>query len=238
MVFFIRYNVIQKKFCFLDLGDQEKLKQKAELTSCISNQFNSMYTMHGMNQDSRGKDYLLVFVFIDCATSLKHYNNYYFSTNPKSVFIAHYHEEGKNTRTKDTLQCHYCNMFFRYKRKFNKHIKHCSGCPGFIYSFQNEDIECYENYLKHKKDFPFTVVGDLETITGYISEIEGGSMFAISYCLIFNFHPKLDMTPITCLRSFGQNEKELKFITISQKFWSCINHDDLRYFGDAYNNVL
>ena len=63
-------------------------------------------------------------------------------------------------------------------------------------------------------------------------------MFATLYCLMFNFHPKLDMTPITCLRSFGQNKKEPKFITISIKFWSYINHDDLRCFGDACDNVV
>ena len=44
--------------------------------------------------------------------------------------------------------------------------KHYSRCPYFIYTFQDEGIECYENYLKYKKDFPFTVVEDLETTTG------------------------------------------------------------------------
>ena len=129
-------------------------------------------------------------------------------------------------------------MFFRYKNKFMRHVKHCSRRPGFICTFQEEKVECYENYLKHKKDFPFIVVGDLETTSGYISEIEGGSMFATSYCLMFNFHPKLEMTPITCLRSFGQNEQELKFITVPEIFYSYINHDDLRCFEDACNTDL
>ena len=40
--------------------------------------------------------------------------------------------------------------------------------------------------------------------SGYISEREGGAMFATSYCLMFNFQPKLNMTPVTCLPSFGQ----------------------------------
>ena len=82
--------------------------------------------------------------------------------------------------------------------------------------------------LKHKKKFPFTVVDDLETTTGYISEVEGGPMFAIPYCLMFNFHPKLNMRPITCLRSLGQTEKELKFITIFGNFWQYINKTDYR----------
>ena len=120
-------------------------------------------------------------------------------------------------------------MFFRYKGKFLKHVKRCSGRPGFIYTiFQDEDVKYYQNYLKHKKDFPFTVVEDLETTTGYISEIEGGSMFTTSYYLMFNFHPKVEMTPITCLRSFGENKQELKFITVPKKFYPYINHDDLR----------
>ena len=81
-------------------------------------------------------------------------------------------------------------------------------------------------------------MGDLETTTGYISEIEGGLMFATSYCLMFNFHPKLYMIPVTCLRSFGQTENELKFITIPEKFHPYINRDDLRCFRDACNNLL
>ena len=82
------------------------------------------------------------------------------------------------------------------------------------------------------------MVGDLETPTGYICEIEGGSMFMASYCLIFNFHPKLEMTPLTCFRSFRQNNLELKFITVPEKFYPYIDHDDLRCFEDVCNTVL
>ena len=46
------------------------------------------------------------------------------------------------------------------------------------------------------------------------------------------------MTPITCLRSFGQNEEELKNITIPEKFWPYINKGDLKCFMDACETVL
>ena len=72
-------------------------------------------------------------------------------------------------------------FFFRYKGKLLKRIKHCSGHPGFVYPFQYDQVECYEKYLKFKKDFPFKLVGDLEMTIGYISEIEGGIDF-----LLFN----------------------------------------------------
>ena len=139
-----------------------------------------MYTVRAMNENNRRKDFVPVYIFIDCGTSLKHFDNYYFSINPKSAFIAHYYKEGKNTKRKQTFQCYHCNLFLRYKGKFLKLPKHCSGRPGFFYTFQDEGIECYENYLRHKKNFLFTVVGDLETTTGNISEIEAGYVCIVS----------------------------------------------------------
>ena len=63
------------------------------------------------------------------------------------------------------------------------------------------------------------MVGDLKPTAGYILEIEGGSVFVTSYCLMFNFHPKLEMTPVMCLRSFGQNENELKHVSVLEFFF-------------------
>ena len=55
---------------------------------------------------------------------------------------------------------------------------------------------------------------------------------------MFNFHLKLEMTPITCLRSFGQNKKELKLFTVADQFFLYINHDALSCFEDACNTIL
>ena len=63
-------------------------------------------------------------------------------------------------------------------------------------------------------------------------------MFETSYFLMFSFHPKLKMTPITYLRSYGQNKKELELITVPKIFYPYINHDNLRCFEVACNAVL
>ena len=179
------------------------MKRKQELTSCTHPQFNDMHTICSISHNSVKKEYKPVYIFIDFSVSMKHFDNFYFSIDPRSAFIGHYSDEGKNTKCNPAYQCHYCDYFFRYWKKFNKHMKHCSRCLGFVYTFQDENLECYENCIKHKKEFSFTVIGDLKTTTGYILEIEGGSIFATSYCLMCNFHPKLKMMPITCLKSFG-----------------------------------
>ena len=41
----------------------------------------------GFKSRSKEKDYLPLYIFIDCDTSLRHYNNYYFSENPKSASL-------------------------------------------------------------------------------------------------------------------------------------------------------
>ena len=63
-------------------------------------------------------------------------------------------------------------------------------------------------------------------------------MFATSYCLMLNFHPKLKMASITCIRNFGQNEEQLKYVTIPEKLWTYINRGDLKCFMDACDTVL
>ena len=82
--------------------------------------------------------------------------------------------------------------------------------------------------MKQRKDFPVTVIGDIEITTRYIYENEGVSMFAMSYCVMFNFHPKLKMTPITF-----RTDRSLNVLLFPKNFFPYINHDNLRSFKDA-----
>ena len=163
------------------------------------------FNCKGFKSRSKRKDYFPVYIFLLTAPLASNIITITF-WKPKKCFFSSLWRGEKNTKRKETHQCHYCDTFFRYRYKYTKHIKHCSGRPGFIYCFQDAEIESYENYIK-QKGFSFTVVGHLETTTGYISELEGGSMFATSYCIIFNFHPLLEIAPVVCSKSFGQNGK-------------------------------
>ena len=124
--FFLKVYVIQRKIRFLNFGDQEKIKRKAGFTSCVSNQFNGMYTVRAIYQESRRIDYITIYIFIDCAVSFKHFDNNYFSKNPKAAFIAHYQEEGKKTLMKETFQCHCCDIFLGTKAN----LLNIKSCPG------------------------------------------------------------------------------------------------------------
>ena len=139
----------------MNIGNQEKLTRKAKLISCVSNLFNGMYIVRAMNEDTRRKNYIPIYIVIDCAVSIEHFDNFYFSARPQRAFVMHCELANKNTKIKETFQCHFCDIFFRYLRKYKRHVAHCSGLPGFVHCFQYDNIESYENYLKHKKDFCF-----------------------------------------------------------------------------------
>ena len=77
-----------------------------------------MYIVRAIYQESWQKDYIPIYIFIDCAVSFKHLDNYYFSKNGKAAFIAHYQEEDKNTKMKETFRCHYFDFFSGTRANF------------------------------------------------------------------------------------------------------------------------
>ena len=87
-----------------------------------------MHVVRALNETSRRKNFTPVYIFIESPVSKESWDNYYFSSNPKSAIAAHYNQ-GKKIKQKEIFQCHYCDVFLRYESKFNKHIKYCLGRP-------------------------------------------------------------------------------------------------------------
>ena len=105
--YFLEVYTIQKKFKYLNIGDQEKMKRKQELTSCAHPQFNSMHTIRSIFHNTVRKEYKPVYIFIDCSVSMKHFGNFCFYIDPRSAFIGHYSDERRNTKRNPAYQCRY-----------------------------------------------------------------------------------------------------------------------------------
>ena len=84
--YFLKVYNIQKKFRHLNIGHQEKMKRKQEVTSCAHPQFNGMHTICSISHNTVRKKYKPVYIFIDCSVSMKHFDNFYFSIDPRSAF--------------------------------------------------------------------------------------------------------------------------------------------------------
>ena len=113
------------------------------------------------------------------------------------------------------FQCYYCSHYFARKdRLFERHIKNCTGKPGFVYNFNTQNLLTFEENLKFKRDIPLTVYIDFETTapTDDCLDPETKKMNAVSYVIIFAFHPKLKMKRVIIERSFGHSLKKLTTI--------------------------
>ena len=66
----------------------------------------------------------------------------------------------------------------------------------------------FEDNYRFLGDLPFVIYFDFETTAG--SDLfQDVKTYVIRYCLMFAFHPKLDIERIVIYRSFQQNEEQL-----------------------------
>ena len=60
-------------------------------------------------------------------------------------------------------QCYYCGKFFARSDKQKRHMEHCSGFPGIVYNFNNQNLVTFEDNLGYKGNFPVIAYIDFET---------------------------------------------------------------------------
>ena len=144
--------------------------------------------------------------------------------------------ENKELKLKHStaFECYFCSNYFSRKDRFDKHIEVCTGKPGFVYNFNTQNLLTFEENLKFKHDIPLTAYIDFETTapTEECLDPESKKMNAVSYVIIFAFHPKLKMKRIIIERSFGHSIHKLTtidYLTSEQlKFKDVITLKQLR----------
>ena len=95
------------------------------------------------------------------------------------------------------------SKYFRWKDRFDRHIQSCAGIPGVFYKFQNRNLVTFQDNLKCKNNLLFVAYCNFETRTtpklGF--DAESDKKFAVSYVIIFPFHPKQNPERIIIQRS-------------------------------------
>ena len=90
-------------------------------------------------------------------------------------------------------------------------MEHCSGVPGIVYNFNNQNLVTFEDNLGYKGDLPVVAYIHFEATapTGSCFDPEQKKMFVVSYVIILAFHPKLKMNRVIIQRSFGHFLQQL-----------------------------
>ena len=102
------------------------------------------------------------------------------------------------------FQCYFCSNYYGRKDKFDRHIENCTGRPGFVYNFNIQSLLTSE-------EIPFTAYIDFETTapTDDCLDPENKKMSAVSYVIIFAFHPELQIDRVIIECSFGHSQARL-----------------------------
>ena len=84
-----------------------------------------------------------------------------------------------------------------------------------IYKFENQNFVGFDDTFKYLGDHSFVAYFDFETTigSGLRNYLDDEEMHPVSYCLIFAFHPKLDIDRIDVVRRFQHTLDELNDIS-------------------------
>ena len=125
-------------------------------------------------------------------------------------YVGHF-DKGKVLVSNRTVhqRCYCQNFFVKSKERMEKHLSICSAKEGITYAFDNGQILNYQNNFKYLGDLPFTVYFDFETTTGGNSAVFNLTMYVMSYCQIYSFHPSLGPDKIVIFRSFQQTPEQI-----------------------------
>ena len=87
--------------------------------------------------------------------------------------------------------------------------------PGILYKFENQSLKTDKDIFKFEGDLPFAAYFDFETPTTPCNgfNFEDSEVYPVSYCIIFAFHPKLNIDRMVILRRFGRTLDQLTAVS-------------------------
>ena len=235
-IYFLRVFEIKDKFGEIRLKNTDKTTVQKELYSCLKPKFDG-YELIVVQFNRKNRQ---LFKSINVLYKpVKHPNNpiLCFTTNDISkAYCAIISQKGKITRSGNACECFYCFCYFLRQDRWKKHINICTGIPGIVYNFNNQNLVTYEDNLKYKGDIPMTIYFDFETTvpTDSCYDPEQKEMFVISYIMMLCFHPRLDFPKIIVERSYGRDVQKLNSIDyLTPEQMSFINPTVVSQLSDA-----
>ena len=112
--------------------------------------------------------------------------------------------------------------------------------PGVLYDFNLKNVVTFEDNLKYKRDVPFCVYVDFETTAptdDYLNP-ENKSMHAVSYSLIFAWHPEFCLSRQMLVSGYNHSLEEFWKVRENQLFVPLIGHNfsgfDIYYMVKGY----
>ena len=210
------------------------------MSSCIKEKFNG-FTFAQINLSKNQKqDLIPINIIYKPVKKQDEVINCFFTDDVKTAFRAVYNNSQGIHTANQLYECYYCSDFFLIKSKFEKHIRVCGKKPGVLYDFNLQNVVTFEDNIKYKGDIPFYVYADFETTapTGDYLNPESTAMFAVSYSLIFSWHPELCLPRQMVVRGYNHSLEQLSDMSyLSSEQLVMRNQITARQLQDCILNV-
>ena len=213
---FLRVYELKDKFRYITNTEKDKKNIIREISSCVKEKFNGFIIVRVDFDQEIQRNFTPIDIIYKPVKNQNEIINCYFTDKMHLAYRMTYNVATQTDKLKHTnpFRCHFCTKFFCRKDRLEKHLNCCNGKPGFVYNFDTQNILTFEENLKLKHDIPLTAYIDFETTapTDKMLDPESCKMKAVSYAIIFAFHPKLDFKRIIIKRSFGHSLQKLTTI--------------------------
>ena len=217
---FLRVYEQKKKFRYITNTKKDNRKIIRDISSCVSEKFNGFLIVRVDFDNESQKNFAPIDIVYQ---PIKNENEKIkcFFTNKIHLAFRTTFTEGEKVKHSSAFRCYYCTSFFTRKERFLKHLKICTGKPGYVYNFDTQNILTFEENLKNKHDIPISAYIDFETTapTDKMFDPECCKMKPVSYSIIFAFHPSFNFKRVIILRSFGHsllNLTTINYLTAEQ----------------------
>ena len=153
--YFLRVFELKKKYRHLFLKKPDEQKIVKQLSSCLTEKFNGFSIIRAEYEKKVRKEFSPIDIIYKPTRNIEIEPLCYYSTDITLAYSASYPKKDSKTK-KEYLQrsskvqsCYYCNRFYVHNnRKFQNHLKNCSGKPGIMYNFTNQSLISYEDNLQ------------------------------------------------------------------------------------------
>ena len=206
---FLRVYERRDKFRYLCRAS-EKNETIKSISSCIRNKFNGFNVAAPYLENKIKRDLRPIDIIYEHVRNQNDVIKCYFSTDIKLAYRGRAPKKNKMLNSVPH-ECYYCASFLASEQLFETHIKCCSGKPGIVCNFNIQNIVTFEENLKYMEDLPFSAYADFETTAPAADYLcpENNKMFAVSYSIVFAWHPKLNLPRQCVIRGFNHSIDQL-----------------------------
>ena len=160
--YFLKVFELKNKFRHLSMKQTKKQNIVGQLSTCLIEKNNGFQVISIECAKKQRKKLMPIIIIYKLTKHIEIEPLCYFSDDISKAYTNLYSTPTRMKQTNKNYQCYYCNKFFIRSEKHQSHINNCSGAPGVVYDFNNQNLISYQDNFHAKGDIPFLIYFDFE----------------------------------------------------------------------------